>query len=95
MLGPKHVSNPALKTFKPHLLYDAFFQAKVASVIRLLDLNDVIESVIGDEETRGISGGQRKRVNIGMELVYGNFDHISYYYTSVLHTNSVKDWKCC
>jgi ABC-type multidrug transport system ATPase subunit len=25
--------------------------------------------VIGDEETRGISGGQRKRVNIAMELV--------------------------
>jgi ABC-type multidrug transport system ATPase subunit len=25
--------------------------------------------VIGDEENRGISGGQRKRVNIAMELV--------------------------
>jgi hypothetical protein len=27
--------------------------------------------VIGDEETRGISGGQRKRVNVGIELVAG------------------------
>ncbi len=26
-------------------------------------------SVVGDENERGISGGQRKRVNIGMELV--------------------------
>ena len=25
--------------------------------------------LIGDEETRGISGGQRKRVNVGIELV--------------------------
>lgn len=25
--------------------------------------------MIGDEETRGISGGQRKRVNVGLELV--------------------------
>ena len=42
---------------------------KVATVVKLLDLSDIIESIIGDEETRGISGGQRKRVNIGMELV--------------------------
>ena len=26
-------------------------------------------NIIGNEEERGISGGQRKRVNIGMELV--------------------------
>lgn len=25
--------------------------------------------MIGDEEVRGISGGQRKRVNVGLELV--------------------------
>jgi ABC-type Mn2+/Zn2+ transport system ATPase subunit len=35
----------------------------------LQGLNDVRHSKIGDEDTRGISGGQRKRVNIGMELV--------------------------
>ena len=29
---------------------------------------DVASSLIGDEVTRGISGGQRKRVNIGMVL---------------------------
>eukprot|EP00041_Stephanoeca_diplocostata_P007976 m.114164 g.114164 ORF g.114164 m.114164 type:complete len:739 (+) comp17117_c0_seq3:144-2360(+) len=41
----------------------------VAYVIKLLGLEDVVDSVIGNPEQRGISGGQRKRVNIGMELV--------------------------
>jgi ABC-type multidrug transport system ATPase subunit len=43
--------------------------AQVEQTIQLLDLEHVADSPIGDEETRGISGGQRKRVNIGMELV--------------------------
>ena len=37
--------------------------------LNLLGLWDIRHSVIGDERVRGISGGQRKRVNIGMELV--------------------------
>lgn len=37
--------------------------------IRLLGLYDIRHELIGDETKRGISGGQRKRVNIGMELV--------------------------
>ena len=41
----------------------------VNRTILLLGLWDVRNSVIGDERVRGISGGQRKRVNIGMELV--------------------------
>jgi ABC-type multidrug transport system ATPase subunit len=41
----------------------------VNSIIELMGLQDVRESRIGDETKRGISGGQRKRVNIGMELV--------------------------
>lgn len=41
----------------------------VAYVIKLLGLEDVLDSIIGNPEVRGISGGQRKRVNIGMELV--------------------------
>jgi len=35
----------------------------------LLGLWDIRHCLIGDERARGISGGQRKRVNIGMELV--------------------------
>lgn len=38
------------------------------TIIKALDLEHVQHTQIGDEATRGISGGQRKRVNIGMEL---------------------------
>jgi ABC-type multidrug transport system ATPase subunit len=41
----------------------------VNDVIASLGLFDVRHMKIGDENIRGISGGQRKRVNIGMELV--------------------------
>ncbi|RGB39200.1 hypothetical protein C1646_690392 [Rhizophagus diaphanus] len=42
---------------------------RVLETIQFLELSHVMDSIIGDEEQRGISGGQRKRVNIGMELV--------------------------
>ncbi|KAG0269130.1 hypothetical protein DFQ27_004703 [Actinomortierella ambigua] len=42
---------------------------KVLQVIQFLGLGQIMDSRIGDVETRGISGGERKRVNIGMELV--------------------------
>lgn len=42
---------------------------KVNQCISELGLDHVQHSVIGDERTRGVSGGQRKRVNIGIELV--------------------------
>ncbi|EDO49953.1 predicted protein, partial [Nematostella vectensis] len=42
---------------------------RVQQIIELLQLERIQDSQIGDEENRGISGGQRKRVNIGMELV--------------------------
>ena len=38
------------------------------SVIDLLDLCAVVDGIVGDEDVRGISGGQRKRVNIGIEM---------------------------
>ena len=37
-------------------------------VLRILQLDHIADSPIGNVETRGISGGQRKRVNIGLEL---------------------------
>lgn len=43
-------------------------QRHVNAVLEVLDLVHVRNSPIGDESTRGVSGGQRKRVNIGMEL---------------------------
>ncbi len=36
---------------------------------QVLQLEDVRNEKIGDEDVRGISGGQRKRVNVGLELV--------------------------
>eukprot|EP00762_Andalucia_godoyi_P001186 ANDGO_02105.mRNA.1 ABC transporter G family member 28 len=42
---------------------------RVANAIKLLGLSGIRESIIGDERKRGISGGQRKRVNIGIEIV--------------------------
>eukprot|EP00301_Raphidiophrys_heterophryoidea_P026642 c9245_g1_i2.p1 GENE.c9245_g1_i2~~c9245_g1_i2.p1 ORF type:complete len:716 (-),score=147.61 c9245_g1_i2:1752-3899(-) len=41
----------------------------VADVIAILQLTHVQNTIVGDVEKRGISGGQRKRVNIGLELV--------------------------
>lgn len=36
---------------------------------QVLHLEEVRNETIGDEDVRGISGGQRKRVNVGLELV--------------------------
>lgn len=43
--------------------------ALVDDVVNVLQLRHVQHNVIGTAERRGISGGQRKRVNIGTELV--------------------------
>ncbi|KAG0206264.1 hypothetical protein BGX28_002261 [Mortierella sp. GBA30] len=53
----------------PAHLKRAQMTEKVLEIIDFLGLNSVMDSVVGDAERRGISGGQRKRVNIGMELV--------------------------
>ena len=41
----------------------------VQHCIKLLGLEKVQNSIVGTPENRGISGGQKKRVNIGLELV--------------------------
>ena len=41
----------------------------VEDVVDALQLRHVQHQIVGSAERRGISGGQRKRVNIGMELV--------------------------
>eukprot|EP00968_Pinguiococcus_pyrenoidosus_P024510 scaffold4746_cov248-Pinguiococcus_pyrenoidosus.AAC.2 len=41
----------------------------VDATLDVLQLSHVQHTVIGDERIRGVSGGQRKRVNIGMEVV--------------------------
>ncbi len=42
---------------------------QVNRVLRELDIRGIRNSVIGDATRRGISGGQRKRVNLGQELL--------------------------
>jgi len=53
----------------PAKLRNTARQAVVADVMAVLEIDRIAHSVIGNVETRGISGGQRKRVNIGMEMV--------------------------
>mmetsp|Transcript_6341 Transcript_6341/g.8825 ORF Transcript_6341/g.8825 Transcript_6341/m.8825 type:complete len:979 (+) Transcript_6341:93-3029(+) len=46
-------------------------QAIVQKTLKILGLWHVRDSIIGDEFVRGVSGGEKKRVNIGIELVGG------------------------
>jgi len=41
----------------------------VERVIESLGLQTIRDSLVGTVEKRGISGGQRKRVNVGLEMV--------------------------
>jgi ABC-type multidrug transport system ATPase subunit len=41
----------------------------VASVISELGLGKTVDTIIGDEKVRGISGGERKRANIAVQLI--------------------------
>jgi ABC-type multidrug transport system ATPase subunit len=43
--------------------------AQVDDVLNTLGLNETKETLIGSAEKKGISGGQRKRVNLGQELL--------------------------
>jgi ABC-type multidrug transport system ATPase subunit len=41
----------------------------VERIIAALGLGPIRDSLVGTVEKRGISGGQRKRVNVGLEMV--------------------------
>eukprot|EP01083_Nonionella_stella_P080315 220693_1 len=41
----------------------------VESVLKELDLTHIRDTKIGDAEVRGVSGGERKRVNIGTQMI--------------------------
>ena len=57
------------RTRLPRKMKAAEISKRVDAVINVLGLENVKYSLIGDETKRGISGGQRKRVNVGVELV--------------------------
>jgi ABC-type multidrug transport system ATPase subunit len=44
-------------------------EARVTEVLQRLQLQDAVNTRIGSSERKGISGGQRKRVNLAMELL--------------------------
>lgn len=45
-------------------------EERVERLIKELGLFHVADSFVGDEEKRGISGGERKRVSIGVEMIH-------------------------
>ena len=46
-----------------------YYDEYVDRVLEMLQLGHIQHSIVGSVEKRGISGGQKKRVNIGLELV--------------------------
>ncbi len=46
-----------------------YYERYVDETLMMLQIAHVAHSIVGSVEKRGISGGQRKRVNIGLELV--------------------------
>ena len=69
-----------LLTVKETLMFSAKFRLKemnakekelrVESLMQELGLVRVADSFVGDEENRGISGGERKRVSIGVDMIH-------------------------
>lgn len=69
-----------LLTVRETLMFRAKFQLRqlnskerknrVDTLLQELGLLQVADSFVGDEENRGISGGERKRVSIGVELIH-------------------------
>ncbi|CAM8964218.1 unnamed protein product [Rhodiola kirilowii] len=69
-----------LLTVKETLMFSAKFrlrgmslrekELRVESMIHELGLVHVADSYVGDEENRGVSGGERKRLSIGVDMVH-------------------------
>lgn len=69
-----------LLTVKETLMFSAKFrlrgmsskerEERVESLMQELGLDHVANNFVGDEEKRGISGGERKRVSIGVDMIH-------------------------
>ena len=53
----------------PAEVKDDEIRTRIGTVLDQLDLRGVADTVVGDEVRRGMSGGQRKRLNVAMELL--------------------------
>ena len=62
----ENVAHSALMRLPASWSYDKKM-ARVDEILKSLQIDHVRDSVVGDEKKRGVSGGQRKRVNIAME----------------------------
>ena len=55
--------------FLPDIVTDEQKEQLVSSVIAELGLGKTRDTIIGDEKVRGVSGGERKRANIAVQLI--------------------------
>ena len=55
----------------PQALPDNLVRLRVKLVMKLLGLSHVAETYIGDASVRGVSGGEKRRVSFGVEMVAG------------------------
>jgi ABC-type multidrug transport system ATPase subunit len=53
----------------PEGMADEKKEERVQQVIKALSLSKCVNTIVGDNKTRGISGGEKKRLSIGLELL--------------------------
>ena len=68
LLTPREVLTYQAKLRLPGDYDDRMITDSITEILVILGLSAISDDIIGDEENRGISGGQRRRLNIGMEL---------------------------
>ena len=56
----------------PDRLPNSAIRLRVKIVMKLLGLSHVADTVVGDAMTRGISGGEKRRLGFGLEMVAGH-----------------------
>ncbi|XP_054786581.1 ABC transporter G family member 6-like [Prosopis cineraria] len=54
----------------PHRLSKSKKKKRVQALIDQLDLRNAAKTIIGDEGHRGVSGGERRRVSIGIDIIH-------------------------
>ena len=55
----------------PAAIPDNLVRFRVKVVMKLLGLSHVADSIVGDQAVRGISGGEKRRVSFGVDMVAG------------------------
>ena len=58
-----------LRTNKSEYKFDIEIEPRIDEMIELLGLEKCKDTIVGDSFNRGLSGGEKKRTNIGIELI--------------------------